>query len=332
MQRALWRLILSPLSRRGALALRRDPRRLALVLPALFVGGCLSIGPGPPRQPDAATAELLRGMPSLTVIVSDLQMHLRDDTYRYDRARGADGRNIFAVALWRLDRLQRARGLPEQDWENVDVVIEFARARALERLRRYAAAVAAYDRVAARASVLEAPALEAREVISRFGRHSGPPRRPPPTPEKELELIEDRIAKWSDLAWEYRGTSYEPLAREELEAWEMLRVEWFAHRRRPEEATAACQRLLDRHQHSKLYAKHLIRLGDLYAEAARGQHLRFRAKAEPFDARAYQERIDRALAAYELASEQRKPALRQEAQGKIGALLSYHRRVHTDVP
>jgi hypothetical protein len=311
---------------------RTDSTRLALVLPALILGGCISIGPGHPRQPEASTAELLRGMPSLTVIVSDLQMHLRDDTYRYDRARGADGRNVFAVALWRLDRLQRARSLPEEGWENVDVVLEFARARALERLRRYGEAVKAYDRVAARASVLEAAALESREVISRFGRHSGPPQQAPPTPKDELALIEDRIAKWGELAWEYRGTTYEPLAREELEAWEMLRVEWFDHRRKPEEAIEACQRLVDRHQHSKLYAKHLIRLGDLYAEAARRQHLRFRAKAERFDARAYQDRIDHALAAYELAGEQRKPALRQEAQGKIGALLSYHRRVHADVP
>ena len=49
-------------------------------------------------------------------------------------------------------------------------------------------------------------------------------------------------------------------------------------------AIATCRRLVERNGDSKLVAKHLIRLGDLYAEAARQEHLRSRAGLGVIDA------------------------------------------------
>jgi hypothetical protein len=187
-------------------------------------------------------------------------MHLHDDTYRTSRAMTADGRNVFAMALWRIERAQRLRSMAPAEWENVDIVLEQARARALDRLRRYPEAAEAYERVSVTGSLLAEQATEGAHVMQRFARYSGPSVDPIRVPEDELAFLDTRVKQWRDLAWEYRGTPYEPLAREEAEAWEMLRVDWIARNRGPEEAIQACRRLVERNHASKLYAKHLIQL------------------------------------------------------------------------
>lgn len=168
--------------------------------------------------------------------------------------------------------------------------------------------------------------------MERFVAHAGPPEQPLRTPEEERDWIDGRLEQWRNLAWESRGTIYEPLAREELEAWEMLRVEWFARHADSPEAIAAAERMIERHASSKLYPKHLIRLGDLYAQTARELYVRYRANAATFDGTRYEQMVDKAFASYELARQQRKAAFREEAQGKIGALLSYHQTVKADAP
>lgn len=271
-------------------------------------------------------------VPGLSLIVSELQIHLRDDTYRFDRALTPEGRNVFAIALWRLDRLQSDRNVPKTEWANVDVVIEFARARSLERLRRYSEAAAVYDQVAQTGSVLAEPAARVSLVMHRFARDVGFAPEPFEDPIQELLFIEQRIETWQQLAWTHRGTLYDPLAHEESEVWEMLRVEWFVRNRGPENALTPCRRLVERHRRSKLYARHLIRLGDLYAVAARAEQLRARTRVGSLNADRYEQFLDRAFAAYELAGEQRKPALRHEAKTKIDALLAFHQGTLAHAP
>ncbi len=99
---------------------------------------------------------------------------------------------------------------------------------------------------------------------------------------------------------------------------------WVKRNRSIDKAIGACRRLVERNHESKLYAQHLIRLGDLYAEAARRVHLRSRAKLAPFDANRYESLLDQAFSAYELAGEERKPGPRREALMKIEALLAVH--------
>ncbi len=131
------------------------------------------------------------------------------------------------------------------------------------------------------------------------------------------------------MAWEFRKTSYEPLALEESEAWAMARVEALLRHRGIESGIEASRRLIEGHRSSKLYASHLIRLGDLYAEAARREHLRRRTDRRGLDTARYDAFLDRAFAAYELAGEQRRPQLRTEAHEKIEALLAVHQgRAH----
>ena len=125
----------------------------------LCTAGCASLS-GRWAERDRAAAD-----DSLTRVVSELKLHLRDDTYRYDRGDDRDGRNVYAVALWKLDRLAGCAPARRTSWENADYVIEFARGKALERLRRYGDAVAAYQRVAASGSVLGDAATERAQVI-----------------------------------------------------------------------------------------------------------------------------------------------------------------------
>ncbi len=289
------------------------------------MAGCQSI----PASSLAPPAGAGRDAHSLTLIVAELQMHLRDDTYRSFRAAGEGGRDVFQTALWRLDRLQASRLLPREQWTNVDLVIEYARARALERSRRYREARAAYERVATAGSLLQRPAEEAAAVMRRFEPHSG--RLLASAAENQSAWLAERIEAWQILSWEYRRTSYEPLALEEAEAWGMLRLDRLQRESGLEAAIDSCHRLIERNRTSKLYARHLIRLGDLYAEAARLEHVRSQVEQARFDARRYDQLLDHAFSAYELAGEERRPVLRTEAAKKIEALLAAHRGVASGV-
>ncbi len=301
---------------------------LSCGLQLLVFGGCQTLR-GFGSDSDASERQL-----SLAFVVADLKLHLRDDTYRSSRHIDSRGRNVFEVSLWRLDRMKRLRAAPDAapTTDNAEIVIQYARARALERLRRYEEAAAAYAVVAGTGSVLADPAAEAVAVMERFTEPAGPTQGGDGALDDELRLLEERVAWWRKLAWQHRGTSWESLAREESEAWETLLVETLARYRSIDAAIEQCQRLIERHDQSKLHAKHLIRLGDLHAEAARREFLRYRTQRGAFDAAAYDGNLERAFAAYELAGEERRPVLRKEAEKKIEALLAYHQGVSVDVP
>ena len=299
---------------------------ISVGLLSLLLVACQLPGRPGPEQGSLHAAE------HLALIAAELEMHLRDDTYRNGRAVGADGRNVFASALWRLDRLQRHRARPLDRWENVDVVIEFARARALERRRRYSEALAAYERAASAGTMLGEVATEAREALAPFALHPGEVTLQLVGKPEERDFLDQRVSQWRELAWEFRNTSYEGLAFEELEAWEMLRLEWLAQNDPGPVAVAACERLIERHHESKLYAKHLIRLGDLHAREASGEYMRYRAHRGGFDVEHYQESLDRALSAYELARSEPRPSLVKLAKQKIDELLPAHEAVYADAP
>jgi tetratricopeptide (TPR) repeat protein len=304
--------------------------RLGSILPLLLtLVGCATLQPFPLDRDNAETSASER---TLSAVVGELHLHLKDDTYRYDRARGEGGQNVFALALWRLDRLRAERARAPEQWENFDLVIEYARARALERLRRYVDAREAYGLVASTGSRLADAALERKEVMDRFASHSGASGSPLGGADEELGFIEERIRTWEELAVEYHRTAFQSLAREEAEAWETVRVGWFERHRDVQEAIQACRRLVERHHASKLHANHLIRLGDLYAEAAHGMVLLSRAKLGSFDAQRYELFLDHAFALYELAGERPGRATRKEASNKIDALLAEHEGIRIHVP
>src|SRR5262245_54320257 len=262
---------------------------MALLAPMLvFAGGCASFAPLTGTVEESAADE------SLTRVVSELKLHLRDDTYRYDRAVAPDGRNVYAVALWKLDRLAGLRAKPEAEWENADYVVEFARAKALERLRRYGEALAAFQRVAASGSVLGDAASERARVMESFALAAAPPDAPFASPDEERSFIDGKIGLWRRLAEEVQDTPHEPLALEEIESWQVMRVDSFARSDRLGDAIASCEKLIESNRDSKLYAKHLLRLGDLYAASARRASLQARANLASLDPAEYETLLDQA--------------------------------------
>ena len=308
------------------------PLALLLCAPLLLATSACStaIGPGA-TQPEAPADTAVHGqdMETLTLIVSALRVHLREDTYRFPHARTRDGRDIFDVSLWKLDRLMRMRApaMPgELGVHNVDLVIDFARARALERLRRYAEAHTAYEGVARVGSLLADGAVDASWVMAEFAEATAPTTEPADGSDEALARIDARITRWQELLREQRGTTYESLAHEEAERWEVQRVEWLERHASLVRALAGCRRLIERNHASKHQASHLLRLGDLYADAARRERPG-NGRRNPSKANAYERLIDRAFSAYELAGEDRAAALRWEADTRIEALLAQHQGV-----
>jgi hypothetical protein len=287
-------------------------RAFALVVALLPVGACRhGSGPAPAEPPDPAAAD------TLTRVVAELHMHLRDDTYRQPRALTSDGRDLFAAILWKLDRMQLERASAPGSWQNLDYVIELARARVLEKQRRYAEAEAAYSRVAGRSGNLQQAAREGQGAMARFAALAAAP----DAEADELARLEERVRVWTELGWELRGTRWEPLAREEAEAWEMLRVERLASAGALETAIEAGRRLAEHNRHSKLYARHLIALGDLHADAARALEVEKRVRAASIELEAQRDALlEQAFSAYELASEARTAEDRLAALARIEAL------------
>jgi hypothetical protein len=291
---------------------------LALGLSIWLLAGCQTPAPvaGDARD-DART---------LTQIIAELQVYLRDDAYRSMSA-AARGQRVFEDSLWRLARLQEARGAGSEP--ELDAVIQYAQARADERLRRYHDAEAAYLQVAPGNSVLAGPARTAASVMGRYAHVAGAAASADGT--RDIASIDATLAAWRALAEEYADTRYAPLALQDAEAWEMLRVETLERSAGAESALDACRRLIERNRESKLYARHVIRLGDLYADAARSEFLRYRTRARAFDRVRYDRFLESAFAAYELAVDQRGSHDRREAETRIAALLAYHDGVRADV-
>jgi tetratricopeptide (TPR) repeat protein len=307
----------------------RRMRQLALVTPMLVcTTGCASLS----RHVGLTAGAAASSDDSLTRVVAELKLHLRDDTYRYDRATTDDGRDVYAVALWKLDRIAALRARPQDKWENADFVIEFARGKALEKLRRYGEAAAAFERVAGSGSLLGDSAAERAHAVETFAAASARPTEPFVSPEEERVFIEGRIARWRELAEATEGTPQQSLALEEVEAWQVMRVDWYARGDRLADAIGACENLLEGNRQSKLFGKHLLRLGDLYAASARRAELQSRANLQNLDPSHYESLVDQAFSAYELAAEDRRPTLRREARSRIDALLAYQEGAAARVP
>ncbi len=271
---------------------------------------------------------------TLTLIVARLQVQLRDDPYRAYPAAAANGQTVFASVYSRIQRLQDARLAAGKTTGDVDTVLLFAASRALERMRRFDEAARGFEDVAASATILAPVAAAAAEEMRSFAEHSQPLASLGSLGDggdDGIRGVEARIVTWRQLVLDHDDSEYEPLARVEAEAWEILRVELLTRRHGPEGAIAAARRLIERNRDSKLLAQHLIRLGDLYADAARREYLQHTAWLGALDVARYDSFLGNAFASYELAKDDRTASLRREAATKIEALLAYHDGVRSNV-
>jgi hypothetical protein len=309
-----------------------------LLLLAAATAACAKPPPPDPKfQPPASVLE----------VVATLRRHVPDDTYRFEPARDFTGRNVYRSGLIRLESLERVHADALRPG-HLDDVIAFAKGRALERLRAYDLAAAAYRRAAERSGELRGDALrsaalcDALDEAAKIGWEPDrpqltdqPPDPAPLDPEQALADYERRLALLEALLAEAEGTHHVFVIREEIERADVARARYFVARRAiaPDgdlRAIAELQRLVTRHRESKNANRHLIELADLYATLAEEY-----VEARPpeslwFDPPAFQELVDAASRLYEAVANQDGTPEKLEASRRLEAFLAFTLRVDRD--
>jgi len=316
----------------------RATRRLAVAIALATAFGCAKPAPVAPQyQPVASVLE----------VVATLRRHLLDDTYRFEPARDFSGRNVYRASLIRLESIERVHAESLRAG-NLDDVIAFAKARALERLRAYDLAAASHRRAAAREGPLREEALQAAALDDALGeaiqlgwepdrppRGDAPPAKPPADREAAITEFDRRAALLEALTDDARGTPLEPVIREEIERADVARARYFVARRRLDpdgnvRAVAELQRVATQHRESKNHNRHLLELADLYAAMAEEYIDARPPESLLFDPASFKEMVDSASQLYEAVANQDGATEKLEASRRLEAFLAFTLRVDRD--
>ncbi len=313
---------------------------LRAVIPPLLLTFSLACG-GRQTDPHYQPTE------SVLEVVAVLRRHVPDDTYRFPPAVDFTGRNVYRASLIRLENLE---------WIHkdalragyMDEVIAFAKGRALERLRAFDLAAQAYRSAARHRRALEMEALRSASIcdtLDEAARIGFDPSRPPdleaidpplPTDESQvLEAFEQRVALLEALGEEGDESHYAYLVQEEIERADLARSRWFDAVRRLSadgdvRALAERQRVVVRHRESKLANRHMLALGDLYAELAQDYVEANPPEGLRFDPPTFQELVEGASRLYEAVANQDGTPEKLEARQRLEAFLAFTLRVDRD--
>jgi hypothetical protein len=297
--------------------------------------------------------------------IAVLRRHVPDDTYRFPPARDFTGRNVYRASLLRLENLERAEADALRSGY-MDGVIAFGKARALERLRAFDLAAQQYRLSARHSDDLRATALASAEICDRLQAaskigielvdpiaESGVPARPI-DPEAVRHDLDERVARLSllldELAAEAAAAAarspadaatavdrghYRWIAQEEIERADLIRALYFVEIRRvvPDGTVVALQelqRVATRHGASKNRLRHLLRLGDFYAELAREYLDAIPPESLVFDPARFRELADASIQLYELVSSHDGRPEKIEATRKLEAFLAITLTVDAD--
>ena len=287
----------------------------------------------------ASTPELdpvYRPAESVLEVLAVLQRHVDDDTYRFPAARDFTGRNVYRSSLLRLENLEQlhADGLRAG---HLDGVIHFGKGRALERLRAYGLAVAAYEIAAERDEAVKAEALRSADTCRDLARalEIGPAATRVadanltlPSPSAALTRFERRGAALDELLALNDGNHHAYVVREEIERGDRERAAYFTRLRGvlPEgEVTAIAERrrLAERHADSKLAPRHLLDLADLFADLAYEYVEVHPPESLTFDPAAFRDYVDSGARFYEMVAAQDGTTEKLEATRRLEAFLAF---------
>jgi tetratricopeptide (TPR) repeat protein len=279
--------------------------------------GCRSTEPDPRYR---ATEGVLE-------VVAVLRVHIDDDTYRFRPARDFTGKNVYRSVLERLESLEAIHEAKFRSGYVLDVLL-FSKGRALERIGEFELAAQHYLRVTDLESPLVEPARRSRDVCLRL---SDARRERPDTNAsagEALEVFDRREERLQELLVEVEGTHYVPVVREEVERADAERARWFRAKLLldPEMeplAMAEYKRFVDRNRESKLRSRHLLELGDFYAELARAYSRRFPPVSLGFDPATFDEYALGASRLYEAVAQQDGAIEKIEAARKLEAFLAF---------
>ncbi len=299
---------------------------------------------------------------SILEVVAVLRRHVDDDTYRFAPAPDFTGRNVYRSSLLRLENLERVHADALRTG-HMDAVIQFAKARSLERLRAFDLAAEHYRSVAEQSATLRHEAIRSARTCEEIhsarqlgfelrdplasstpsneqAEQDGPsPSRGqgplPLDPDAALASLDERAARLSALFDLEVERHYAFVIREELEHNDVVRAKYFVAMRHalPDgqiRAVAELQRLIVRHAASKNLNRHMLDLADLYATLAE-EYTQARApQSLNFDPAKFQELVDAASQIYQSVATEDGTPEKLEASRRFEAFLAFTLKVDRD--
>jgi hypothetical protein len=291
-----------------------------------------------------------RYRPSATVleIIAVLERHVPDDTYRFPPAHDFTDRNVYRSSLLRLENLEQIHA-PALRAGHLDGAIAYAKARAFDRLRAFDLASEAYRNAAEREESLRAEALRSADLCD--GLHAAidvpSPLEPVdlgedsdgvlgiPSPEVAMIGFEARVARLEELARAADGTHHAYVVAEEIERVDLERARYFAKLRSilPDgyvRAAGEFQRVALQHSESKLAARHLLSLADLYVDLALEYVEQYPPEGLRFDPSEFRDLVDSGARIYEMVAARDGTTEKIEAQRRLEAFLAFALSVDRD--
>jgi tetratricopeptide (TPR) repeat protein len=284
---------------------------------------------------------------SVIEVISVLQQHVEDDTYRFEPARDFTGRNVYRSSLLRLESLERAYADALRAG-HMDGVIAFAKGRALERIRAYDLAADAYRIAADREPALAEEALRSADLCQNIhealslGKDledtfdaADAKQLELPAPAAAIESFEKRIARLQNLMQLAKGTHHAIVLREEIERAEVERANYFVQLREvlPDgdvRAVSELQRVALRHADSKYSARHLLRLAELYADLSTEYVDKHPPESLDFDPVEFRELVDSGARIFEMVAARDGTPEKLEASRRLEAFLAFSIAVDRD--
>lgn len=296
-------------------------RLAGLVLVLGTAVGTVACRSTPPSDPVYQPTE------NVLEVVAVLRLYVDDDTYRFPPARDFAGKNVYRASLARLESLEEIHQDKFKSGYLGDVIL-FAKGRALERIGEFELAARHYERVSTLESPLADEALRSMDVCDRLGVAADIQPEPGTTPQEAMAAFERRSTLLHALASEVEDDHYAVVVREERERADRAAADYFRALRRLLPGLDAIavnhyQRLLQAHQESRHRNRHILDLGDLYAELARDYTRTVPPLSLDFDPATFDEYTFAATRLYESVAQQDGAIEKIEAARKLEAFLAF---------
>ena len=258
---------------------------------------------------------------NLLEIVSDLQRHANDNTYRFPAPRDPSGQNLYKASLIRLLNFEKIypRRMPD--------VVNFSKGICMERLHDYAGALRAFTHVAGSDSPLREQARSKTAILEKFNDLADYRIQKNNVGDYLMEL-EFKLDAQGKLIGEVTGTPYEWLAREDEEKVEQHLAEFVAQnylviQNGVDNALNLYRQLTVKHAQSKNINLHYLNWADFCALLSR----RYAQDADPhsleFNMETFNKTADAAIRLYSLVAQKDGATEKVEALGKLQAFNAF---------
>ena len=261
-------------------------------------------------------------------IVSYLQRHANDNTYRFPAPQDPSGQNLYKASLIRLLNFEKIypRRMPD--------VVNFSKGICLERLHDYAGALKAFKQVAESDSPLRERASNKMAILDKFNDLQNYSIQKNNIGDYLTEM-EFKLDAWGKLVGETTGTPYEWTAREEEEKVEQHLAEFVAQnylviRNGVESALNLYRQLTIKHAQSKNINVHYLNWADFCALLSRRYAQEANPRSLEFDMETFNKSADAAIRLYSLVAQKDGATEKVEALGKLQAFNAFVAKIQDE--